>query len=126
MQFHGRGDYGGTVIASGGKLRKVNLKTEETVSGGVYPAWHPVRNLIAYSVNKTGQLFHSKDLQKVEVQDTYSGLVLYDVDSNRLTVVLNDSNSLATFPSWSPDGRMLYYAAAFSGRPARTGRRRWA
>ena len=113
MQFHGRGDYGGTVIASGGKLRKVNLKTEETVSGGVYPAWHPVRNLIAYSVNKTGQLFHSKDLQKVEVQDTYSGLVLYDVDSNRLTVVLNDSNSLATFPSWSPDGRMLYYAAAF-------------
>ncbi|MCS2958806.1 hypothetical protein NXX53_20960 [Bacteroides salyersiae] len=38
-------------------------------------------------------------MQKVEVQDTYSGLVLYDVDSNRLTVVLNDSNSLATFPS---------------------------
>lgn len=112
MQFHGRGDYGGTIVASGEKLRKVNLKVDGALSGGVYPAWHPTQNLIAYSVNKTGQLFHSRDLQKVEVQDTYSDLVLYDVDSNRLSVILNDSNSLETFPSWSPDGRMLYYAAA--------------
>lgn len=112
MQFHARGAYGGTVIAVDGRLKKVDLKNEAVVSGAVYPAWHPVHNYIAYSVNETGQMFHTRDAMKVEVQDAASDLVLYDVDRNELTGIRGDSTEMEVFPAWSADGKYLYYASA--------------
>ena len=41
MLFHARVTRGGTVIVSDGKVSKVNLKRDNTISAGVYPAWHP-------------------------------------------------------------------------------------
>ena len=38
MQFHVRQYLGGTVMVIDGNLRKVNLKTDSTISAGVYPA----------------------------------------------------------------------------------------
>jgi len=113
MQFHIRKYDGGTLIVSDGVLRKVNIKTDNLISGGVYPAWHPTEKLIAYSVNNTGQRFYSKDLQKVEVLDTESDLVLFDMQKNEVTIIRNDSNAFETFPAWSPDGKTLYYASAY-------------
>lgn len=113
MQFHARHLNGGTMIVSDGVPKKVNIKAGNLISGGVYPAWHPTEKLIAYSVNSTGQYFHSKDLQKIEVLDSESDLVLYDVLKDEVTVVLNDSNAFETFPAWSPDGKTLYYASAY-------------
>jgi hypothetical protein len=112
MQFHGRGDRGGTIIVKEGRPIKVELKAGDLVSGGVYPAWHPYENLIAYSVNQTGQVFHSRDPRKVEVQDLLSDLILYDVDRNTVAYIAHDSCELETFPAWSPDGNTLYYASA--------------
>lgn len=112
MQFHVREDMGGTVIAYDGQLTKVNLKTDSLISAGVYPNWHPTEKLIAYSVNQTGQTFHTLDLQKIEVQDTRSDLILYDVEHNEVTRIKGDPDELEVFPRWSPDGRYLYYASA--------------
>ncbi len=112
MQFHAREIHGGTLIVNNGKVRKVNLKTGDLISGGVYPAWHPQKNLIAYSVNETGQVFHSRDSQKVEVQDLASDLILYDVEQNQVRYISNRKDQLETFPAWSPDGKTLYYASA--------------
>lgn len=112
MQIHSRQAYGGTLVISDGKMKKVDMKTDKTVSGGVYPAWHPTRKLIAYSVNNTSQSFHTKDLQKVEVQDSHSDLILYDLERNSVTPIVNDTNDLEVFPAWSPDGTMLYYVCA--------------
>ena len=89
---------------------KANLKTDSLISGGVYPAWHPTEKLIAYSVNQTGQTFHTRDLQKVEVQDMLSDLILYDVEKNEVTRIPGDTDELEVFPWWSPDGKYLYYA----------------
>ncbi len=112
MQFHVREWKAGTVIAYDGKVEKVNMITGKTVGAGVYPAWHPTEKLIAYSTNKTSQSFHTNDIQKVEVQDTYSDLMLYEVDKHLVHPLECDSDDLDCFPHWSPDGKYLYYCSA--------------
>ncbi|MBP1675463.1 MAG: hypothetical protein H6Q20_22 [Bacteroidetes bacterium] len=112
FQFHVRQFKGGTIFVTPQGIKKIDLKTDSTISSGVYPAWHPILNIIAYSANITHQSFYAKDKTKVEVFDTRSNLILYDIDKNRLHVIANDTTTLETFPSWSPDGKYLYYAAA--------------
>jgi len=112
MQFHVREEYAGTVIYDQGKLGKYNLKIPETISSGVYPAWHPSLDLIAYSVNKSFLECHTDGLCKSEVQDSESGLILYDVANHRVIPICNEPDQLETFPTWSPDGQWLYYASA--------------
>lgn len=112
MQFHVRQHKGGTVISYNGKIEKVDLKQDGMVSAGVYPAWHPTLPLIAYSTNKTGQTFHTYDRQKIEVQDCYSDLVLYDVEHQTVEPLVRDTNDLDCFPFWDAEGRYLYYCSA--------------
>ncbi len=112
MLFHMRQGFGGTMLVVNGELRKIDLKTDETLSAGVYPAWHPTKNLIAFSTNKTGQSCHTKDLNKIEVQDTESDLILYDVDKNEVSIISELDDELEVFPTWSPDGKKLYFCSA--------------
>ena len=109
MLFHARVTRGGTVIVRDGKVSKVNLKRDNTISAGVYPAWHPTAKLIAFSTNLTHQVFHTAHPNKVEVFDTASDLILYDVATDSVSIISNDSILLEVFPTWSPDGRYLYY-----------------
>ena len=109
MLFHARVTRGGTVMVSDGKVSKVNLKRDNTISAGVYPAWHPKAKLIAFSTNLTHQVFHTAHPNKVEVFDTASDLILYDVATDSVSIISNDSILLEVFPTWSPDGRYLYY-----------------
>ncbi len=110
--FHVRQFQGGTVFIQGDHVNKVNLKTDSTLSAGVYPAWHPTKNLIAYSVNETGQVFHTRDAQKVEVIDFASDLILYDIDHNMVYDIDKRKDEFESFPAWSPDGQTLYYVSA--------------
>ncbi len=111
-QFHVRRTKGGTVVMAGDSVRKVNLKTDSTISAGVYPAWHPTLDLIAYSTNDTKQKFFTKGERKVEVYDDSSDIILYDMKTHEVRNVANDSNLLETFPGWSADGKKLYYSVA--------------
>lgn len=112
LQFHVRQYLGGTVISYDGKTDKVNLKTDSTLSAGVYPTWHPRQPWIVYSTNMTGQSFHTRDPQKIEVQDTKSNLIFYDVEHGEVTPITRDTTWLDCFPFWSPDGRYVYYVSA--------------
>ena len=58
------------------------------------------------------QTFLIKAKGKIEVFDTASDLILYDVDNNTVSTICNDSNNLESFPTWSPDGKTLYYCDA--------------
>ena len=109
MLFHVRLSNAGTVIVNDGKVSRVNLKRDYTISGGVYPAWHPTAKLIAFSTNKTRQAFHTAHPNKIEVYDEASDLILYDVETDSVQVVSNDSTLLEVYPTWSPDGKYLYY-----------------
>lgn len=112
MQFHIRQGNGGTLFVHNGKAVKLNMATDSTLSPGVYPAFNPVYDVVAYSVNKTGQIFHTVKSNKVEVQDVASDVIIYNPVSNTVTNVSNGPNDLEVFPWWSPDGRTLYYGSA--------------
>lgn len=112
MQFHCRQYLGGTILVTDGKIRKINLKTDSTLSAGVYPAWHPTHEYIAYSTNQTKQSVHTADQNRIEVQDMASDLILYNIKNNAVSIIENDSNEFECFPTWSPDGKTLYYVSA--------------
>ena len=112
MQFHARQNHGGTVIAYDGQLKKVNMSNDSIISAGVYPAWHPWLKLIVYSTNHTHQSFFVTNRDKIEVYDSESDLIAYDIDSDEVTNIENRDDELEVFPAWSPDGRTLYYSSA--------------
>jgi hypothetical protein len=62
----------------------VNTKTDQTISPGVYPSWHPNGRDIAFSVNHIAQTFHAMAEKKVEVLDTISDIILYDAVRNEV------------------------------------------
>lgn len=126
FQLHLRQYEGGTVIVHDGKVRKVNLKRSQTaVSTAVYPSWHPFLPLVAYSTNSTVQYFHTSHPDRVEVFDDASDLVLYNVETDVLTPVLTTPDRLECFPSWSQDGRTLYYVQAVHDIPDGEDRHRY-
>ena len=109
MLFHVRLSNAGTVIVNDGKVSRVNMKRDYTISGGVYPSWHPTAKLVAFSTNLTRQAFHTAHPNKIEVYDLASDLILYDVEKDSVSIVSNDSTLLEIYPTWSPDGKYLYY-----------------
>lgn len=109
MLFHVRLSNAGTVIVNDGKVSRVNLKRDYTISSGVYPSWHPTAKLIAFSTNITRQGFHTFNHNRLEVYDEASDLILYDVQTDSVSVISNDSTLLEVYPTWSPDGKYLYY-----------------
>lgn len=109
MMFHVRLSNGGTVIVNDGKVSRVDLKRDYTISSGVYPSWHPTAKVIAFSTNRTRQAFHTQNPNKIEVYDEASDLIVYDINKDSVIVVSNDSDLLEIYPTWSPDGKYLYY-----------------
>ena len=112
MLFHMRQFCGGTMFVHNGQLKKIDLKTDSTLSAGVYPAWHPTAALVAFSTNTTRQIFHTADRDKIEVLDYDSDLILYDVEKNEVSHISNIPDEHECFPTWSPDGKTLYYTSA--------------
>ena len=112
IQFHARQNNGGTVIAYDGHIKKVNMKNDSILSAGVYPAWHPWLKLIVYSTNMTNQSFFTTSHDKVEVYDSASDLIVYDIDTDEVSNIENRDDELEVFPAWAPDGRTLYYCSA--------------
>lgn len=114
MLFHLRETYPGTILVDGDKIEKLNTQTEQTISPLVYPSWHPSGKFIAFSVNKTKQGFHSNHKNRVEVFDEASDVVVYDVEKHEIVTAacLFSKNAFETFPTFSPDGKTLFFCSA--------------
>ena len=112
MQFHARQNMGGTIVAYDGDIRKINMRNDSLLAAGVYPAWHPWLKLIVYSTNLTHQTFHTVNPNKIEVFDTRSDLMAFDVEKNEVTNLESGMGELEVFPCWAPDGKSLYYCSA--------------
>ncbi|MDR0431402.1 MAG: hypothetical protein LBH58_13130 [Tannerellaceae bacterium] len=114
MSLHLRGEYGATVLMSDSETRLYNTKTDQTISACVYPYWHPSGKYIAYSVNQTQQAFHEIKSERVEVLDLQSDIVVYNRETNKLfsCPLLKSKAAFETYPSFSPDGRTMYFCTA--------------
>ena len=114
MLFHVRKYNAGTLLVKDDEVSKINTKAQGMLSAGVYPRWHPNGRYVAFSVNKTQQVFHSVHTNKIEVFDEASDIVIFDTETNTIFTnsLIHSAQSFETFPEWSPDGRYLYFCSA--------------
>lgn len=111
MMLHIRGKDGGTLIYRNGQIEKVSSKSQGATMGATYAGWHPSGKYIAFSMNDVQQFFHSGGQKAVEVSDMAGDMGVYDVEHHTMLTnkYLSGNDHTETFPTWSPDGRYLYY-----------------
>ena len=114
MLFHMRSTYGGTYVWTNGVLEKLDGKVSDAIQSLVYPYWHPSGDYVAFSTNQTKQMFHMKDKNRIEVFDMSSDVLVYDVRNHRVVTdsLLFSKQAFETFPSFSPDGKTLYFSSS--------------
>lgn len=112
--YHKRGPGGGAILVKDGKQQLVDFTSLGKKQQGVYPSWHPNGRYIAISSNKSRQSFTSEGNKVLEVYDLESDMML--LDTEKLEVLnddrLNGSDGWETFPTWSPNGKYLYFCSA--------------
>ena len=105
-----RGPEGGAILNQNGKLSKLNIP------GSVYFGFSPSGRYITYSTQKIIPAFHSLASKRLEVYDSESNVYVADMHTHRIITspLLSDSLKFETFPTFSPDGKFIYYCVADS------------
>lgn len=111
MVMHMRKINPGTLLMKDGKAVKLDTRTDYTISGFVYPYWHPGGNDIAFSNNNTQMSFYEAHDKVIEVYDLHSDIVLYHIPTNEVytSPLLSAPDRLENFPVFAPDGKTLYF-----------------
>lgn len=113
MILHTRGSEGvAMLLACDGAVTKIDTRTVSLPTPAAYPAWHPNGRILAYSTNRMTQFFHSVGNAR-GVFNFDSDLMLYEVDSKQVVTdpKISDPDRAETFPTWSPDGKHLYFSS---------------
>ena len=103
-----RGPGGGAILNRHGRLNKLDIP------GSVYFCFSPTGRYITYSTQKIIPAFHSDPSKRLEVYDASSNIFVADMQEHRIftSPQLADSLVFETFPTFSPDGKYIYYCAA--------------
>lgn len=109
-----RGEGGGAILNRNGKLRKLDIKNDSLISSSVYYGFSPSGKYITFSTNIIIPAFHANPSKRLEVYDTKSDVYVADLDNDRIisSPLTSDSTQLETFPTFSPDGKYIYYCVA--------------
>ena len=105
-----RGPGGGAILNQHGQLSKLNIP------GSVYFGFSPSGRYITYSTQRIIPAFHSMPSKRLEVYDAESNVYVADMQTHRIisSPLLSDSLKFETFPTFSPDGKYIYYCSADS------------
>ena len=111
-----RGKNGGAVLNRNGELRKLDLKKAGMISSSVYAGFNHTGRYIVFSTNIIIPAFHAQGSKRLEVFDSKSDVYIADLDKNVIFTQKNlcDSTVLETFPTFSPDGKYIYFCSAKS------------
>lgn len=109
-----RGEGGGMVLNENGNLRKLNLRTDDMVSGSVYAQFSPSGRYLVFSTNNIIPAFHTRPEKRLEVFDKKSDIYVYDIKNDKVlrSPLMADSTRLETFPTFSADGGSIYFCVA--------------
>lgn len=109
-----RGEHGGAILNQQGTLTKLNIKTDDMVSGSVYFAFSPSGRYIVFSTNTIIPAFHSMPSKRLEVFDNESDIYVADLHTHTIiqSPLLANPDKQETFPTFSPDGKSIYFCSA--------------
>ena len=112
--FHIRGSHGATLVDINGKMEWLKAKNDSIHGSLVYPYWHPNGKYCAYSTNTTHQSFHVIGNERIEVFDQSSDILVYESKTHQLILdsLLMTKDHFETYPSFSSDGKILYFCSA--------------
>jgi hypothetical protein len=96
-----------TLLVRDGSVNKIASKWG-------YTAIHPSGKMAAYAIMKVHAFFHTAGLEVRDVVDLDSAILYYDFDKRivKSTPDLKDAQRLETYPTWTPDGKWLYFCSA--------------
>ena len=97
----------GTLLADRTKVDKIS-------SAWGYMSWHPSGLITTQTMIKVRQFFHRAGAEVRDVIDLDASMVYYDLRTETLktTAGISEDDRLETYPTWSPDGRYLYFSSA--------------
>lgn len=92
------------LIVEGDKIYKIVEKFGFT-------AWHPSGRLLALTINYPLLILHANRNEMRDIVDIDSWIGLYYIDSEEIKKIpqLSRKDWLENYPTWSPDGRYLYF-----------------
>ena len=114
--MHFRRNVPATIFYKDGEYRYVNTFTPEFSNPGVYPAWHPSGRFIAFSTNDRILSFHTNASTRLETFDANGNIAVFDLETNTMLAtpqLFTPDPIQETFPTWSPDGKWLYFCRAY-------------
>ncbi|MCC7176431.1 MAG: PD40 domain-containing protein [Bryobacterales bacterium] len=102
------------VVVKDGEPRTVDTSASGfSKSPAAYQHWHPEGRYVAYTVNTVMPLEHTVGEHR-DAWDEDSDLAVYDTEANQVLTTrgIADPERRENWPSWSADGRTLYFVSA--------------
>jgi len=114
--LHARSKGGATLYQREGHIRKIDTSSDSTAGPAVYGE---ISKDGRYGIFTTADIrngLHSAALERFEVFDSTSDLVLIDFNDNTITdsPLVKGSEFQETFPCWSADDRKIYFCRSTS------------
>ncbi len=104
------------ILSDGGKVDLIRPKL--TKAGAAYLSWHPSGDLVALTMDMDYRIVNlfsgNKAEEKLQYIDTDGNLAVYNITNNTLsgTADIARQDRIEMQPSWSADGKYLYFISA--------------
>lgn len=104
----------GIILRQGNKLKKISVDSDKRSGLVEHPSWHPSLRFIAFSKYKVTPDEPKNGHVRARTVDLNSDVLIYDVSRDELfrSDILSARNVYEAFPSFSPDGKRLFFVSA--------------
>ncbi|MHC4394373.1 MAG: TolB family protein [Planctomycetota bacterium] len=102
------------LLIENGKASNIDSRTQFGSAPIGHTSWHPSGKLITFTIYRVRQFFHSsrEEVRDVVDLDSSTGYYLFESETLKTAPEISHADYLETFPTWSPDGRYMYFCRA--------------